>query len=269
MIALRRSIGRLMAIALALLPGLVAAQGVTLQEVNRFEARFPESLEYDSTTCALWISGASGIVRRVALQGAGLSTHDTSLAAPLFVAITDGQVIAYSHHGAAVRLFGNARPVRVRGLFMVSQSMRYEGGDSRTDGTMIVAAARQNGLGLFQRVSGRQAQFVRSFGHLRPGLSYRGIAFDPATGDTLAVATDGATSTLRVFDADLRLQSEVLLPDEVGPAEGLAIQHETGDIFISYLAPGRVVGEVVHYAMTPADPLARPIERPAFECLVS
>ncbi len=244
---------------------------LVLTEVERFVARLPMSLEYSAGTCTLWTSGNSHIVSRVTLYGKRVETRYGNRGVS-FVTFHEGKLLGVEYDGKILELKrGETLPWgRIEtgnnsrnGLIHVFGT-NITGGDIRPDGAFIISSDSQAELHLFES-RGKPVVVTRM---PRRG-TFRGVAFDPTVRRTYALFRSEGTDFLVVLGPQFELVTTQRLESWGQLAEGIAVQPETGDVFISFLQDRSINGEIVRFSIQGLDTDKAMSSRPLFVCATS
>lgn len=236
----------------------------TLEEIDRFETRLPWNLEYSSGTCSLWISGNTQNVFRTTLSGRRVERLEFNTRSIAFTRLVDGRRIGVSPDGY---IFGRGRSRIKYPRILDSRDPGgnfFLGGDILSDGTVLAVSKGRAEIQVYD-----ESTRDFSFGNFPSVDSYRDVSVDEASGRTFAIQRIGSASKVVVFDRTFGLIGSFEPSGIDAPAEGIAIQPETGDIFVSFINSGSVNGQVIRFAVTGLDTAEQKKERPTLTCLSS
>jgi len=238
-----------------------AASAEPYTELDRFPARLPLSLTYEPGTCALWVAGRSHIALRFTAGGRHVETRVAGLNPLVFTGSIEGALFGFEDAGAGqeihrdkiVKLFHPARRDYLKAPLT--------GGVVLPDGIVLMSV---DGAPHMEWLTTKH-RLIKVAQMGVPG-SFRDIAYDRATDELLAIWRAGGQDSVVIFDLDFRIHWRVSLGQWGASAEGITVQPETGDIFVSYLRKGQVTGEIVRLARTDD---REGEKRPAYSCTTS
>lgn len=242
-------------------PSLAETQA--LVELDRFDARLPLTLAYSAGNCRLWISGTH-VVYETALSGVRLSAHDTSSWGIALLTFQDRSLLAMTNVGSTWHLSGGSfQPVgqfRHRTDFLTDLT----GGEILRTGDLILTYDNMPMLRVMDSTANERLRIT-----LAGSGDVRDAAQDDATGFIYVLLRSAVSEQLLIFDEGYSLISALPLPEENGRAEGITVQPETGDVFISYLEPRQSMGQVVRYMIEPQLGSLELEDRPSYGCGIS
>lgn len=242
-----------------------------LTELDRFEARLPISLEYSMGTCTLWLSGNTHITQRVTLNGKRVEVRN-GVSSISFTAFSKGKLLGVEYDGDIIELTKNGpkhwgrvesgNNTRIGNMYVSGENIT--GGDMRSDGSLVISLPSSPYLNIF-------ATRYNPLSVRVPGKSgsFRGVAYDQVFDRTFALLRSRKVDELIVFDGDFEIVASQILSSWGLLAEGIAVQPETGDIFVSFMQNASIKGEVVRFSVDGLDTEGSKLRRPTYVCATS
>lgn len=251
-------------VALTVWPAILSAESIKLNELYRFEAHLPLSLEYSTATCSLWTAGNSRAIHRVTLGGSRVETRSANKHVSS-AALYQGDLLGITRSGTIVEI-SKERSATWGGIVSnnTSYMSRLSSGDVRPNGEWIASFSLAPELLLYQ--NNRNGKVVARMSS--PGV-FSGLAYDATFGRTYALFRSGNRDSLIVFNERFEIYASKTLEFSTAAAEGIAVQPETGDLFISFREESSVYGEIVRLSIEGLDSDEDRLKRPGPECSVS
>ncbi len=198
----------------------------------------PSSLEFDTTLCGLWIANESQEIAFMGASGEITRTLRTELFTAKAITVTpDGLIIADG--------FGSFESRSRDGVLLIEKYRLgpnvwdVEGLAARPDGSIVLT--QDDNARIWAMQGKTELWAIDGFQTQPPMTEPQGIAYDRRTGALYAVDDWEGTNSLFEFAPDGTLLATVPLIQYGSDPEGIAIQADTGTMWIGFDDGNRLV----------------------------
>lgn len=209
-----------------------AAPAMQLFHRDTLDGYRAASLAFDPWMCGLWVANETPELILLSLAGTEILRLETPLSNVRAVTADADGLIVTNGRGAFARLGRHGEGMKEAWNRSESQ-LDVEGLHRHPAGGLLVVG---DDSALVQRINDEGAEVFRIEGYaLTPIMSEpQGIGLDPMTGNILVVDDFEGLDSLFEFDAEGRFLSLTSLSDWGWDAEAVAVDPQTGTLWIGY-----------------------------------
>ena len=219
----------LSAIFLALAPALAKTEIFHRETIPNFRA---VSIAYDALVCGIWVANESNEVVLLSTFGKELRRFDTGMGIVRSLTVEEDGLLIANGWGEFRRIDREGRAIDAP--FRLSETLYdTEGLHRDADGSYLVVEDDPSRL---MRVAPDGTMLMELFGDTfdPPMIEPQGITRDPYSGNILVVDDNEGLNSLFELAPDGRVLSIHPLSDFGRDAEGVALQPETGTLYVGF-----------------------------------
>ena len=190
------------------------------------------SLAYDAALCALWVADEGPVLRLLSVDGGEILTIDSGLASVRSLTVERDGLIVTNGWGDFLRIDRQGHPRGAR--FALEGTLRDTEGLHRDQGGSFLVVEDDPARLMRIAPDGAMRMALSGDAFEPPMREPQGIARDPYSGNILVVDDNEGLNSLFELAPDGRVISVTPLSDWGVDAEGVALQPETGTLFVGF-----------------------------------
>ena len=209
-----------------------SAAGAELRHLETFPGIRGVSLAYDAEVCGVWVANESDELVLLSVGGREILRFSTDMGYVRSVTVVDEGVLVANGWGDFQRYDRKGRALD--GPFSLSATLRdTEGMHRDADGSFLVV---EDDPARLMRVAPDGAVLMELWGDRfdPPMIEPQGVARDPYSGNILVVDDNEGLNALFELAPDGRVLTVTPLSAWGYDAEGVALQPETGTLFVGF-----------------------------------
>jgi hypothetical protein len=190
------------------------------------------SLAYDALVCGIWVANESREVVLLSTFGKELRRFDTGMNIVRSLTVEQGGLLIANGRGDFRRIDRDGRPID--SPFQLSATLYdTEGLHRDADGSFLVV---EDDPARLMRIAPDGTVIMELFGELfdPPMIEPQGVTRDPYSGNILVVDDNEGLNSLFELAPDGRVLSVTPLSQFGFDAEGVALQPETGTLYVGF-----------------------------------
>ncbi|MEL6768630.1 MAG: hypothetical protein AAFP17_15725 [Pseudomonadota bacterium] len=217
----------------------IPASALELVETGRYALDRPASLDYDPTSCGLWIANEGPEAVLLNLQGDELRRVRSEMFRIKAIAVEGDDLIVGDGTGTMQRLTkeGDAlgAPFKLAGGYADTEGIAIS-----ATGDIVTVEDDPERLSWFSP-TGELKRRLNTLELSPPISEAQGIAIDERTGHLLIVDDWEGSNSLYEFTADGRLLAQASLIEHGRDPEGIAIRPGSNELFIAFDSGAQIV----------------------------